>query len=106
MEKDYVAEYIELKNTYKENEEKLKALELFILTEHREDERITITAPRKTVLIKDEVYEKLESIGIATDVVETRKKKLEEFDIDVQEILNNNKENFTIKYSKESIRVK
>lgn len=106
MEQDYVQEYIELKKIHKENDEKLKALEMVILSDHREDGRIKIVAPRKTVSIKEEVYEKLENIGITTEIVEKRKKKLEEFDVDVQSILNENTENFDIKYSKESIRVK
>jgi hypothetical protein len=103
---DYVADFISLKEQYKEIEEKLKALELVILNDYRDDDRIKIVAPRKTITIKDETYEKLETAGIETTVTEVRKKKFEEFDIDVQNILNGNEKNFDIKYSKESIRVK
>ena len=103
---DYVGEYITLKAQLKEIQEKLASLELFILEEHRDDERISITTPRKTITIKDEVYERLEKVGVETDVVEKRKKKLEEFDIDVRTIIESNPENFNIKLSKESIRVK
>lgn len=106
MEKDYVGEYIHLKQQLKEIEEKLKAYEMFILEENRDDERITIVAPRKTITLTDDVYARLESLGLETDVVEKRKKKLEEFDIDVQAIIKDNPENFSIKLSKESIRVK
>jgi hypothetical protein len=103
---DIVAEYIELRKTQKETDEKIEALELIILSEHRNDDRITIMKPRVTKKIKSEVYERLEQIGIPTEVTETRKKELKEFDIDVQNILNTNDENFEIKLSKESIRVK
>ena len=103
---DYVGEYIDLKKQLKEIQEKLASLELFILEEHRDDERITVVAPRKTLTIKEEVYQRLESIGIDVEVVEHRKKKLEEFDIDVRTVIENNSENFDIKLSKESIRVK
>lgn len=103
---DYVGEYITLKKQLKEIQEKLSSLELFILEEHRDDDRITISAPRKTITLKDEVYERLEKVGVETNVVETRKKKLEEFDVDVRSIIENNPENFSIKLSKESIRVK
>jgi len=103
---DYVGEYVVLKQQLKEIQEKLASLELFILEEHRDDERISIVAPRKTITIKDEVYERLEKVGVETDVIEKRKKKLEEFDIDVRTIIESNAENFNIKLSKESIRVK
>lgn len=103
---DYVGEYITLKAQLKEIQEKLASLELFILEEHRDDERISIVAPRKTITIKDEVYERLEKVGVETEVIEKRKKKLEEFDIDVRSIIESNAENFNIKLSKESIRVK
>jgi predicted CopG family antitoxin len=106
MGKDLVGEYIALKQQYKDIEEKIRAIEMFILEEHRDDPRITIVSARKTLTIKDEVYEKLNKVGIEVDVLEYRKKKLEEFDIDVQNILKNNDDNFSIKLSKESIRVK
>jgi predicted CopG family antitoxin len=103
---DYVGEYVVLKQQLKEIQEKLASLELFILEEHRDDERISVVAPRKTITIKDEVYDRLEKVGVETDVIEKRKKKLEEFDIDVRTIIESNAENFNIKLSKESIRVK
>lgn len=106
MATDYVKEFIALKEQKKELDEKLKALELVILNEYRDDERIKIISPRKTIALKESVYEKLEQIGITPYVTEQRPKKLEEFDVDVQEVLMNNEDNFTIKYSKESIRVK
>jgi hypothetical protein len=103
---DIVAQWIELKKQSKEVEEKLKALELLVLTEFRDDPRIKVVAGRKTVSITEEAYEKLESIGIQTKVVEQRRKDLEEFDIEVQTILLNNKNNYTEKISKESLRIK
>lgn len=106
MATDYVGEFIALKEQKKELDEKLKALELVILNEHRDDDRIKIISPRKTMTLKESVYEKLEQIGITPYVTEQRPKKLEELDVDVQEVLMDNEDNFTIKYSKESIRVK
>lgn len=102
---DVVAKYIELKAQNKEIDEQLSALETVILEEHRNDQRIKIYAGRKTVTIKEETYEKLESVGVDTDVVEKRKKKIEEFDVDVQTIIMSNPQNVDIKYSKESIRI-
>ena len=103
---DYVGEYIVLKQQLKDAQEKLASLELFILEQHRNDERITIVAPRKTLTIKEEVYERLNSIGVDVEVIEYRKKKIDEFDVDIRTIIESNKENFDVKLSKESIRVK
>ena len=106
MVDDVVGKYIELKNQYKTIEEQLRALELFIFKEHRDDERIMIVAPRKTLTITEKAYGLLESIGVETDVVETRKRKLDEFDEETKAILLQNEKNFDIKLSKESVRLK
>ena len=103
---DIVQQYIELRKQQKENEEKIEALELIILSEHRGDDRIKIVEGRKTRKIKPEIYERLKLLGITTEVTETRPKELKEFDVDVQNVLLQNDNNFDIKVSKESIRVK
>jgi hypothetical protein len=103
---DVVAMWIELKKQSKDIEEKLKALETVILNEYRDDERIKVVSGRKTTILSDEAYEKLSQLGITTEVTEVRKKKLEEFDIDVQNILLNNPKNYTEKITKESLRIK
>lgn len=105
-QQDVVGAYIQLKEIESHNKERLSALETLILANFRNDKRITIVAPRKTIIVKDEVYENLESVGISTTVVEERRKKLEEFDIEIQNSILNNEENYTLKLSKESIRIK
>jgi hypothetical protein len=103
---DIVAEYIELKKKYKEIDEKLSALETLIFAEHRNDDRIKITAGRKSYTLTDECYEALEVAGLEVEVVETRKKKLDEFDIGVQKSILENPKNYVEKITKESIRLK
>jgi len=105
---DLIEEFVKLKKASKEIEEKLSALELLIFSnpELRKDERIKIVSGRKTIAITEDCYERLEKVGVPTQVVETRKKKLEEFDVDVQNVILNNKENYVEKTSKESIRIK
>jgi|694.fasta_scaffold83892_4 hypothetical protein len=103
---DFVALWIELKKQSKEIDEKLKALETLILSEYRDDERIKVVAGRKSVVVTDEAYNRLTEIGVEVEVTEVRKKKLEEFDIDVQNILLNNPKNYTEKITKESLRIK
>lgn len=104
---DVVAEYIDLKQKKKETEERLSALEVLIFEkdELRADNRIKIVAGRKTITIKEDVYEKLENLGISIKVTEQRYKDLKEFDIDIQEIILTNPENFVEKTTKESIRI-
>lgn len=103
---DVVARYIELKEQKKSVEEQLSALELIIFENHRDDNRIKLVSARKTVNIRQETYELLDKIGIETTVSETRLKLINEFDANTQKMLLSNEDNFDIKYSKESIRVK
>jgi predicted CopG family antitoxin len=103
---DIVSLWIELKKQSKEVDEKLKALETLILAEYRDDERIKVVAGRKTITITDEAYSRLSEMGIETEVTEVRKKKLEEFDIDIQKVLLNNPKNYAEKSTKESLRIK
>ncbi len=102
---DIVGQYIELREQAKEIDEKVKALELVILDSYRDDNRIKIFAGRKSYIIKPSTYETLSAVGIETEVVERRLKKLEEFDIDVQKSILNNKENYEEKITKESVRI-
>lgn len=106
--KDYIAEFIEKKNQAKELDDEIRALEVLILNdpESKNDERITIIKGRETYTITDYAYEGLEMAGISIEVQETRKKKLNEFDIDVQKLLLSNSLNYELKTTKESIRVK
>ena len=108
METDIVGVFIETKKAIKELEEKLAALEvvLFNNPELVEDPRIKISAPRKTILITDECYDLLSKVGEETFVVEQRRKKLEEFDIDTQKIILGNPKNYIEKLSKPSVRIK
>ena len=48
----------------------------------------------ETIVIKPDTYERLEAVGIQTEITETRKKKLEEFDIAVQKVILDNPENY------------
>lgn len=106
MANDIVATWIEIKKEVKELDEKLKALELLIMNEHRDDERIKVVAGRKSYVIKDETYELLERVGVETYVVERRRKELNEFDVEVQKTILNNEKNFEVKTTKESLRIK
>jgi hypothetical protein len=105
---DLVEELVKLKKASKEIEEKLSALELIIFSnpELKQDERIKIVSGRKTITITEDCYERLEKVGVETSVVEKRKKKIDEFDVDVQNVILSNKENYVEKTSKESIRIK
>jgi hypothetical protein len=105
---DLIEEFIKIKKASKELEEKLSAFETLIFSNPtlKNDERIKVVAGRKSIVINESCYENLEKLGIETDVVEKRKKKLDEFDIDVQNAILNNKENYVEKTSKESIRIK
>jgi hypothetical protein len=103
---DVVARYIELKEQKKNVEEQLSALELIIFESHRDDPRIKVVSSRKTITLRKETYELLDKIGIETTVSETRLKVIDEFDINTQKMLLSNEDNFDVKFSKESIRVK
>ena len=105
---DLVGEFVKLKKLNKELDEKLSALELLIFsnTDLKKDERIKITAGRKSITLTDECYEILEIAGVETEILEKRKKKLEEFDISVQEKILSEPSNYVEKISKESIRIK
>jgi len=106
MATDIVATWIEIKKEIKELDEKLKALELLIINEHRDDERIKIVAGRKSYVIKPETYELLERVGVETFVVERRRKELSEFDVEVQNTILHNEKNYEVKTTKESLRIK
>lgn len=106
MADDIVATWVETKKQLKELEEKLKALELLILNEHRDDERVKVVAGRKSYVIKPETYELLERVGVETYVVERRRKELNEFDVEVQKTILHNEKNYEVKTTKESLRIR
>ena len=54
----------------------------------------------ETIVIKPDTYERLEAVGIQTEITETRKKKLDEFDITVQKIILDNPENYEKKITR------
>lgn len=103
-----VDNYIELREKLKEIEEQVKSYEVLILNnpEARSDERLTIVAGRKTITITDSAYEILRRVDVDVEVVETRLKKLDEFDVNIREMILNNPENYQEKIGKESIRVR
>ena len=105
---DLVAELIKLKRESKNIEERIGALETLVFSTPslKQDDRIKIVAGRKTITLTDQCYESLKVAGVETEVVETRKKKLDEFDIEVQNAILKNKENYVEKITKESIRIK
>lgn len=105
MNTDVVGKYIRLREENADIDEQIKALEVIILSQYRNDDRIKIFAGRKTITLSDSIFEKLESAGVITTVMETRKKKLEEFDVEVQRLILGNPDNYTEKISKESIRI-
>lgn len=105
---DLIGEFVKLKKLNKELDEKLSALELLIFSsaDLKKDERIKITAGRRIITLTDECYEILEIAGVETEILEKRKKKLEEFDISVQEKILSEPSNYAEKTTKESIRIK
>lgn len=107
---DMISEYLSLRELQKETDEKVLALEVLIFENksYENDDRVTYVAPRETITITDECYDKLEMTGITTDVetVTIKKKALKDFDIDVQALILNNENNVTKKYSKASLRIK
>ena len=105
---DLVAELIKLKRESKNIEERIGALETLVFSNPslKQDDRIKVVAGRKTITLTDQCYESLKVAGVETEVVETRKKKLDEFDIEVQNAILKNKENYVEKITKESIRIK
>lgn len=109
--KDIITEYIALKKRVKEDTEKILAIEVMIFDDkenYEKDERITLVNPRETIDITDGGYERLQFAEVEIDVTKqvTTRKKLKDFDIDVQTLILQNPENYTKKYSKPSIRVK
>lgn len=103
---DVVKEFIELKEKISQDQERLSALDTLILSEHRDDPRISIVAGRKSVTINADTYDNLKAVGIATTVTEVRNKTLDEFDVDIKAMILENPDNYTEKVSKESIRIK
>ena len=83
----------------------MSALDTLILAEHRDDPRIKIVSGRKSLSINADTYDNLKAVGVVTTVTEVRNKNLEEFDVDIQEMILDNPSNYTEKVSKESIRV-
>ncbi len=101
-----IDEYIELKEDVKAKEKRLSALETIILDEKPESDRITIVKGRQSIVIKPETYERLNSVGVETEVVETRLKKIDEFDIDTRKVILANPDNITIKETKSWVKIK
>ena len=102
---DVVKEFIELKEKMNEDKERLSALDTLILAEHRDDPRIKIVSGRKSLSINADTYDNLKAVGVVTTVTAVRNKVLEEFDVDIQNMILWNPNNYTEKVSKESIRV-
>lgn len=103
---DIVKDFIDLKKQTKDDKERLSALEVLIFDNHRDDDRIKIVSGRETIVVNADTYENLKSVGVQTTITEKRNKKLKEFDIDVQDMILSNEENYTKKVSKEKIRIK
>ena len=105
---DVVGEFVSVKKELKVLEEKLSALETIISSNEflKQDERIKVVSGRKSIIIKDETYELLESIGIQTTITEVRKKKIDEFDIEIQNTILKDKDNYVEKITKESLRLR
>ena len=98
--KDVVGDYIAIKLLEKDIAERLDALKKVILDKHRDDPRIKIMPATETIVIKQDTYERFEAVGIQTEITETRKKKLDEFDITVQKIILDNPENYEKKITR------
>lgn len=102
---DYVGKFIQLKEQQADIKEQLLALEniIFSKDEYRNDNRIKISKGRETIVIKEDTYDRLQSIGI--DVTIPRFKELKEFDAEVRDMILSNENNYETKVSKESIRI-
>lgn len=108
--KTEVSEYISLKEDSKVISEKIDALAVVIMNDDdlRKDERITIVTKVSAKVIKESTYEKLSDLGEQINITETitRRKKFEEFDIDVQNALLQSEENFEESKKTEYIKIK
>ncbi len=104
--KDVVGTFIEYKEQEKDIKEKLRALEVLIFENNRDDERITIVKGRRTLNITDLAYNTLKMIGVETTIIEERNKVLDEFDVETRKIILDTPEYHEEKFSKESIRIK
>lgn len=95
---DLIGEFVRLKEYDKELKEKISAIQTLILIDKEtaeKDDRIKIVEGKKTYVLTERAYERLEMVGERTEIVETRKKKYEEFDIQVQAEIIRNEENYT-----------
>jgi hypothetical protein len=101
-----IDEFIELKEELKQKEKRLAALETIILDERPKNDRIVIVSGRKTIVIKPETYQTLDASGIETTIVETRLRKIDEFDSDTRTVILSNPENVIEKTTKEWIRIR
>lgn len=95
---DLIGEFVRLKEYDKELKEKISAIQTLILIDKEtaeKDDRIKIVEGKKTYVLTERAYERLEMVGERTEIVETRKKKYEEFDVQVQAEIIRNEENYT-----------
>lgn len=95
--KDLVGEFVRLKNYEKELKEKISAIQTLLLIddETENDDRVKVVRGKKTYVLTERAYERLEMVGERTEIVETRKKTYEEFDVEIQKEIIKNEENFT-----------
>lgn len=105
---DYVTRFIFVRSQIKLLEEELSALENKIFDDEDclNDSRIKVVQGRTNYELTEEAYLALQSIGVETTYVELRKKKYAEFDQAVQQAVLQNEENYTVKKTKDFIRIK
>lgn len=109
--KETIAEYIQAKKDAKKQQERIRAMETIILDNQKNDpdfsdDRITIVEGRKIYSLKDEVYEKLEKLGVQTEEKITRRFDLKDFSKEIQDLILSNEKNYNVKQYKTSIRIK
>jgi hypothetical protein len=103
-----VERFIELKEKEKDVKEELHAIQMVLFSiedELKEDKRISFVHGRKTTTIAPHTYKRLEELGIETEVVEYRKKNLEEFDVDIRDIIVSNPDNVIEKQTRGYVKI-
>ena len=94
---DLINEFIRLKGYDKEIKEKISALQTLLLIDENteKDDRVKVVRGKETYILTERAYERLALIGERIEVVETRRKKFDEFDVEVQKEILKNEENYT-----------
>lgn len=104
-ERDLVGEYVEARQWEKDVKAKIGVLKTLILAKPDllKDTRIKVVEGRKRYAIHPDTYKRLEMTGV--NVLKEGYKDLKDFDIDIQEIILSNPDNYLMTQDSPQIRV-